>query len=181
MSENTIAKVEEVDDHYKGEGGLYLKISEKGDSATVRIVGNPIKWEETFIDPDTGKPKLDKKGKPEGPSVRFARIVIHREPNGESVKGFRYGWDIQKKLRALVDSKNWGDLTTYDVEITNNSEQGNWYSVVPLSKAPITQAERDMVVAANLDLSAMYLRSRVKDEAPTTEAAEGEFDPFAND
>lgn len=153
------------------DGGVYLRLKEKGQKARVRFVGKPIKFEEDV--------KTDKGAKR---TVRFAAVVIYRntETKVNEVKGFKFGWQIYKLLRALNEDDEWGEPTGYDVTVTRTEEEGSYYTLTPKPKTPITDEEKELVLSANLNLEAMYLGKGAEPQT-STEATEEEFDPFQND
>ena len=82
------------------------------------------------------------------------------------MKGYKYGWQVFKQLRALAQKATWGDLTGYDVEIENTGTLPDYWKVTPVEKSPLTQAERDMVLAANTDLGVLFLGKKKEDDDP---------------
>lgn len=167
-------QVQEVGwDEQGGDGSsVYLRLKEKGQKVRVRFVGKPIKFEET-VKTDDGKEKT---------SVRFAGIVIYRnlDTKENEVKGFKFGWQIYKALRALNEDDEWGEPTQYDVQITRTEEQGSYYTVTPKPKSPITEAERQLVLEANLNLESMYL-GKGSEPQSSDDHGRAEDDPFADE
>ena len=154
-----MSEARQVDDNYEGPDRLRLKIA-KGKSAIIRCVGQPIAYDDTFTDQDTQEKKTTEK---------YARVVILRDDKGDSVRGFRYGWQIFKQMRALSQKPSWGDLIGYDIEIENTGELPDYWKVTPVEKKPFTDEERAMVMDANIDLGVLYLGKQ---------PGEGEYDPF---
>lgn len=153
----------QVDDDYEGPDRFRLKI-EPGKSAVIRCVGKPIAYDDTFEDKQTGE-KTTKE--------RYARIVIVRDPKeGDSVRGFQYGWQVFKQLRALAQKTTWGDLSGYDVEIENTGKLPDFWKVTPVGKSELTADERQNVIEANLDLGMLFLGKK--------ERAKEDDDPYAD-
>lgn len=143
-----MSEARQVDDNYEGPDRFRLKI-EAGKSAVVRCVGKPIAYDDTFEDKNTGE-KTTKE--------RYARIVIVRDADkGDSVRGFQYGWQVFKQLRALAQKASWGDLAGYDVEIENTGKLPDFWKVTPCEKKPLTEEDRSLVLEADIDLGALFL------------------------
>ena len=152
-----MSEARQVDDsNYEGPDRLRLKIP-IGKSAVIRCVGKPIAFDDVFEDKESGE-----KTKKE----QYARIVIVRGVDEDPVKGYKYGWQVFKQLRALAQKATWGDLTGYDVEIENTGTLPDYWKVTPVEKSPLTQAERDMVLAANTDLGVLFLGKKKEDDDP---------------
>lgn len=147
-----MSEARQVDDNYEGPDRLRLKIA-KGKSATIRCVGQPIAFDDTYTDPDTQESKTTEK---------YARVVIVRgEP--DSVKGFRYGWQVFKGIRSLAQKPSWGDPSGYDIEIECTGELPDYWKVTPVEKKPLTDAEAQMVKDAKIDLGVLFLGKKPED------------------
>lgn len=157
-----MSEARQVDDNYEGPDRLRLKIA-VGKSAVIRCVGRPIAFDDVFTDKESGE-KTTKE--------QYARIVIVRDAeNGDSVRGYKYGWQVFKQLRALAQKTTWGDLTGYDVEIENTGQLPDYWKVTPVEKQPMTDAEKQSVIEASIDLDALFLGKKSDEEA----------DPFVNE
>lgn len=128
-------------DYEPKDSSPYLRLKSKGEKIKIRLVSDPIHFEE----PDV-KGKL---------SDRFAWKVLDRA-DGE-VKAFKGGVMIYKAIKELAMDEEWGDPTGYDFTITRTEEQGNYYSVTASpNKKPITADEKKLVEEADLDLTRLF-------------------------
>ena len=147
-----MSEARQVDDNYEGPDRLRLKIA-KGKSAIIRCVGTPIAFDDTYTDPDTLVSKTTEK---------YARVVIVRG-DPDSVRGFRYGWQVFKGIRSLAQKPTWGDPSGYDIEIENTGELPDYWKVTPVSKSPLTAADTQAVGDAGIDLAALFLGKKADD------------------
>lgn len=154
-----MSEARQVDDNYEGPDRLRLKIA-KGKSAIIRCVGQPIAYDDTYTDQQSGEKTTRE---------RYARVVIVRSPEGDTVRGFQYGWQVFKGMRYYAQKPQWGDLAGYDIEIENIGELPEYWKVGPVEKKPLTDAEVQMVKDANIDLAVLFLGKKPEDPA---------YDPF---
>lgn len=122
---------------------IFLKL-EDGESAKVRMIGGGIDYMKAF-----------REG--EEPKIRFASVVIYRNPETKAneAKVFNFGWQIQKQLKALLNDEDWGDLEGYDVTVTRTGKElETKYTIMPSPKSirPLSDEERDLVADANINL-----------------------------
>lgn len=140
----------------------YLKIK-SGETVRIRMVGTPIQYDDSY------------EGKA---NVQFASLCLLRDPQTKtsSMKGFRFGWTIQKALRALYKDEEWGDPTGYDVAIHRDGEKlDTKYSVVPKPKGELSKADQELIKACTLDLNKMF----VENAKPIAKSGEAEeYSPF---
>lgn len=143
----------------------YLKIK-SGQTVRVRLVGQPIQYDDSY------------EGKA---NVQFASLVLLRdsETKTSSVKGFRFGWTIQKALRALYKDEEWGDPTGYDVAISREGEKlDTKYTVVPKPKAAISKADAALVEASTLNLNKMFVENAKP--IAKSDGNEPDYDPYGD-
>lgn len=155
-------------------GGLYLRLKEKGESIRIRLVSDPFRYEDVF--------------KAEGEDDKIIRkvawIVIHKTlVDGKKhleVKVFQSGPMVYGLIKDLTENPEWGDPKLYDIEVTRTEVKGRYYSVQPLPKpmGPLSEAEAEMVVNANIDLASACLGKKTTTERKETESAEGTYNPF---
>jgi hypothetical protein len=154
--------------------GKYLTLKKAGDKARIRIVSRPLKFSQ--VQTFEGKSKE---------AFYRAFIVIHKEiVDGKpmkTVKGFKAGPMIYGLIYNYVVSKDWGDPTHYDLEITRTEVKGSFYTVTPIPKpiGPISAAEQKMVEEAAIDLEALFL-GKDDDEEGAPSPSDDE-DPFADE
>ena len=182
------------------DSGNFLKLK-VGDKVKIRIVGRPLPFKQKYEARD-GRPAMVKDW--------WAVIVIHRDiaRRENIVKKFRFGTQIYIGLNDLALDEDFGDVTTYDIKITVPGTMPNYYIVKGLEKRPITDEEQALVAKAlpEMDLEKAFLSDRTIPsremsqeeldarttreakyqgptvaEAPATQAAEGEYDPFVDD
>lgn len=152
---NDMSEARTVDDNYEGPDRLRLKIP-IGKSAIIRCVGKPIAFDDTFEDKETGEKTVKE---------QYARIVIVRDTkDGDSVRGFKYGWQVFKGIRSLAQKATWGDPSEYDIEVENNGTLPDYWKVTPVGKSPITNEERNAVIEANIDLGVLFMGKKKGEE-----------------
>lgn len=156
-------------------GGKYLRLTAKGDSARIRIVSAPYKFQETFEDKQKGGMKT---------ADRWAWVVIHKELVAgkveRSVKGFKVGRMIYDLIYDLLFNSDWGHPGEYDITVTRTEEKGKYYTVQPHPKpiGPINAEEQALVNEADLDLVAMFAENGESAEMPPAGNPPPEEDPF---
>jgi hypothetical protein len=152
-------------------GKDYLKL-ETDKPAKIRLFGKPIVFHE----------KSD--FYPE-PQLRFASLCIYRntETKTNEVKGFKFGWTVQKQIKAMVDDEEYGDPTKYDLKITKTGEKlTTKYSVLPMKERPLTDEEKALIAGCTLDLEAMYKKPKGESQsAPSGSADNTAYDAFAEE
>ena len=149
----------------KGDG-LFIKLDD-GDSVKIRMIGGGIDYTRVF-------------NEKEGPKVRFASIVLYRNKLTEAneVKVFEFGWMIQKQLKLLRNNEDWGDLEGYDVTVSREGKDlETKYTITPSPKSirPLTDAEKELIAEANIDLRAVC-KVGVQEDTP-----DGDYDPFGTE
>jgi hypothetical protein len=162
----------------EGAGGPYLRLKSDGQKIRIRMVSDPIKFKKSY------------QGKVQD---AFACKVINKTtgPDGKTVEkevmGFQYGWLIYEKVADLCNDSEWGDPINYDLEITRNGgTPSKFYSVIPKPAKPLTNEDKEMVAAADVDLVKMYVKAddqqHPSEQAQTARpGADDEYDPFANE
>lgn len=144
-------------------GGSYLTI-QPGETVQMRFFGEPIKFEETY------------QGQT---SIRFATLVLFRNKQKKisEAKGYKFGWTIQKALKALRDDEDWGDPTGFDISVTRTGAGlDTKYAVVPKNKGPLGADDKAVVEGCSLDLHALFVK---KNGGHTASAVPSDYDPFA--
>lgn len=154
----------------------------KNGNNIVRIVTNPfVYWQHKYkADPDaSGYPDkikcamragvtcplcelVDDEGKQRFPRRKQCYLgVIDRKT--QSFKVIDAGPGLLQKLEATRMDEEWGDLTTYDINILVNETAGpsNYYTVIPRNKKPLTSADQEIKNSIDLDsLRAKCIPSR---------------------
>ena len=123
--------------------GSFLKL-EGGTTHQIRMFGEPIGFLKQF------KPEDE-------PKQRFQSLCLWRnkEKRASEIKILEFGWEIQKRLKALVKDADWGDTSGYDVAIASTGDGlARKYEVIPKPKSPLTDAEKKMIEECKLELKA---------------------------
>lgn len=157
--------------------GKFIKFT-NGSTTRVRLFGDGHSWEQSF--------------QGQLPKTRFASLCINRnrEKKSNEIRILAFGWEIQKRLKALVKDEDWGDPSGYDVEIGALGEgMERKYTLVPKPAKPLTEDEQALIKACDWDLKDLC---KPKDEDPKasssgmkthgeTTPAVDEDDPFSDD
>lgn len=148
-------------------GGDYLRL-ETDKPVKIRLFGKPIAFQEkTDFSPDM--------------QLRFATLCIYRnaETKKNEIKGFKFGWAVQKQIKALIMDEEYGNPEGYDLKITKTGEKLlTKYAVLPMKERALTDEEKALIAGCELDLEKMYKKPR---EAAPTSSDSTEYDAFADD
>jgi hypothetical protein len=150
-----------------GGGKDYLTLK-NGESARIRVFGQPIEFTESF------------QGGP--PSVKFGTLCIYRNKAEKTneLKAYKFGWTIQKAIGALYRDADWGDPAEYDIEVTRTGEgMDTKYTVVPKPKQPLTADEKALIASCTLDMDKLFLKRA--SGATSDSSHNGEYDPFVDE
>jgi len=127
-------------DYEPKSNSAYVKLVAKGSQAKIRLITEPVKFQEEF------------EGKV---SDKFAWLVIDRADG--NIKGFKGGVSIYKLIRSLALNEDWGDPKNYDLTITRTEEQGNYYTIQPSpNKSPLTDEEQGKIIASDLSVEKLF-------------------------
>jgi len=151
------------DQPFPGGDSIYLRLSSKGESVRIRMVGRPIQFIKRFKDAETGETK-------EKWSYANKVIFRNRELKENQIKGFEFGAMVGKLIQDLHKNEDWGNPENYDLEITRTEEKGKYYTVVPKPPTPLTDEEKELVLNSDIDIYKMY--------AP--KESDSSTDPFAD-
>lgn len=128
-------------DYEPKENSPYLRLKSKGDKIKIRLVSDPIHFEES-----------DMNGKP---AERFAWVVIDRS-DGE-IKAYKAGVQVYKEIKKYAIDEDWGDPTGYDFTIERTEETGRYYAVTPSpNKKPLSTEEKKTVETSEIDLTKLF-------------------------
>jgi hypothetical protein len=149
------------------DNSLYLKI-EPNSEVKIRIASSFLHFYEDF------------KG---NVNERFAWVVIHKfVQNGapmKKVKAFKASAPLYKLIRNLAMNEDWGDPTGYDLTVKREGAgQDTTYTVTPSPKKELSDEDKKLVEAANVDLGKAFAKNMV---AGPPEARDGDYDPFSDD
>lgn len=155
---------------YKPMGGesQYLKLTDKGDKAKVRIVSAPYRslkvWNEaehSFMDKERVATLSEEQIREimANPDYTVQEVftwkVIDREDGLAKVVSLP--GSVFKKIGKLAKDEEWGDPTGYDITIERVEDPGNNYWGIQPSpnKSPLTLAERE--AADRLDIAKLVV------------------------
>lgn len=144
--------------------GSYLKFKH-GTVARVRLFGEGRAFTKQF---GTDAPKQ-----------RFATLCIFRnkETSKNEIKVLEFGWEIQKRLKALKKDSDWGDPTTYDIEITATGDGlDREYQVVPKPKKDLSATDNTLIKECDWDLVKLTSPKSADEDPPPHE--DSEYDEF---
>jgi hypothetical protein len=156
-------------------GGLWLRLKKRGEKVRLRLVSTPCRFVDTLEDEKTGESKQIRK---------VAWLAIHKEIiNGQPsrrVVVFSNGPMVYGILKDLQEDENWGDPTQYDITVERTEESGKYYVVTPLPKpiGPISEEERALVAAADVDWPAICRKQRPAEAETATVGEATAEDPF---
>ena len=122
----------------------FLRLKSKGDVCKIRIVSDPIKFQNVY------------QGKQQ---EKFAWLVIDRNVSLDDeyvIKIFTAGKQVWDKIKTFYKDPDWGDVMTYDLTVTRTENSAaDYYSVSPSpnNKGALTTEEMALVMATQIDLS----------------------------
>ena len=101
--------------------GLIFRLREKGQTARIRLASWPLVYDDTFKDGSTTK------------RMAWAAILKTQGEGGivREAKVFVAGTMVYNAIRALSRDEDWGDPSTFDVEIARTEKEGAYYTVTP--------------------------------------------------
>lgn len=177
------------------QGGLFIKLSSKGDQCEVRLASAPVhelkvwkKGEQKPIDSE----KIASLSAEQLAQVKrnakyrwgeqFTWVVIDRSDN--SARVLTLPVSFYRKVKELVTNPKWGDITKYDITVTRTEEPGaNYYSVIPSpEKSDLTAEELELVGQVNLKELKPYAKAtgtfgeNVQPVAPKADAGSEDSD-----
>lgn len=148
-----------------GGGSDFMRL-EQSSKNRVRVVGNPVQFYTHWIETPDGKKK--KINSPIGDAKLVKRledagfkrqarwfIKVLDRADGQ-FKLLEIGSQIYKGIKDLVQSEEWGPVTSYDITIARGAPgKQPLYSVMPCAKAPLDASVKEALTAFNdrVDLS----------------------------
>lgn len=159
-------------------GGLWLRLKKRGEKVRLRLVSPPCRYTDSFEDRESGEVQQKRKVS----WLAILKEVINGQPS-KRVVIFTNGPMVYGILKDLAEDENWGDPTQYDITVERTEESGKYYVVTPLPKpiGPISDEERAMVNAAQIDWPAVCLKGKNADRGHASGPAVDPDDPFADD
>jgi len=156
-------------DYEPKENSAYLRLKSKGEKVKIRLVSEPIHFEEA-----------DMNGKP---ADRFAWTVIDRSTG--DIKAYKAGVMVYKEIKKYATDEDWGDPTGYDFTVERTEEKGRYYAVTPSpNKKPLSDEEKTTVKDSGIDLLKMFSVSDtvpISDEESQNKQAEKQMVITADD
>ena len=148
--------------------GLFVKFR-GGDKIRLRMFGEPISYTATYPGQE--------------PKVQFAsRVLIANKDTKEyDTKLWTFGWTIQKALKELSKDADWGDPTSYDIEITAEGEKlERKYHVIPKPKKDLDEKAKKAISSCEIDMSKALKLTETPAGTTSAGSSDLEDDPFAD-